>query len=91
MSNGWIKEGENFRLSQNNIDLGWQLGRDALPDINRYIVTHDYYDGPIYMIFYINKNRKYFYLSDLGNDDYDWSDEIIQNIPWKYFEPFSNN
>jgi len=90
MGNGWIKEGENFRLSQNNIDRGWQLGKDALPDSEKYVVTFDYYDGPIYMIWYINKNRKYCYIGDFGDDEHGWSDEIIQNIPWKYFEGFAN-
>jgi hypothetical protein len=90
MSNGWIKEGENFFLSPENIKRGWRLGKDALPDTDRYIVAYDYYDGPIYMIFYINKNRKYFYIGDWVEEDHNWDDEIIQNLPWKYFEGFAN-
>ena len=90
MSNGWIKEGENFRLSQGNIDRGWRLGEDALPDSERYVVTYDYYDGPIYSIWYINKNRIYTFVCDWGVE-HEFSDGDMKNTPWKYFEGFAND
>ena len=90
MSNGWIQDGDNFFLSQENINRGWKLGKDSLPDSERYIVTYDYYDGPIYSIWYINKNRKYTFVSDWVEEDHSFSDDDMKDIPWKYFEGFAN-
>jgi hypothetical protein len=85
MSLGYKEGGKE--LTQANLDLGWRLFKDEQPERNRHIIVADWYDGPIYQIWYIDKDGKFYENSFSAPTEF--TDESLENYAWIYMPEFN--
>ena len=85
MSLGYEECGE--KLTQKNLDLGWKLWKDEQPERGRHIIIADWYDGPMYSLWYIDKEGRYWI--EREDEPTEFTDGQLKYDAWIYMPEFN--
>ena len=88
-----MTETKKWKIGYKNRQNGWHGGEEGeLPESNRHFMIYDYYDGPHYLVFYVNDKREYFRSEGFdGPEEYCDTNLLDGGTPWRYVEEFDNN